>query len=86
MIEHQFPDEQDATRCVHCGTTNALHKAQAQNCVPWWEGKEYPAPRPTHTGRSIGDFAADDAGTISARLRELEAERLAIVNRPAEPD
>jgi len=79
-IEHEWaPPAYD--RCIHCGTTKALHSVQAQNRVPRWAE---PPPRPTSTGQSMGDFAADDADTIHARLIELEADRLAIRNTPSE--
>ena len=84
IIEHKWPED-GGERCLRCGTTKALHSIQAQNCVPQW-GPEHAAPRPTKTGRSAGDFAADDAEIIHARLVELEADRLAIRNTPAEPD
>ena len=77
IIEHQW----SATgHCFHCGTMKAFHDSKAQNCVPRWSEGE--APRPTHTGQSVGDYAADDAVTITARLRELEAERAAARNVP----
>ncbi len=68
-------------QCFHCGTLKGLHETKAQNCVPRWDGQGE-APRPTRTGQSTGDYAADDAVTISARLKELEAERLAARNAP----
>jgi hypothetical protein len=66
--------------CLHCGTMKGFHETKAQNCVPRWSEGE--APRPIRTGQSAGDYAADDALTISARLKELEAERLAARNAP----
>ncbi len=82
LIEHEWPEqtEEGQERCIHCGTTRAFHNGSPQNCVPRWNPAD--APRPTSTGQSAGDFAADDADTITARLKELEAERLAILNAP----
>ncbi len=84
-IDHEWPVPPTADdRCVRCGTMKALHDAKPQNCVPQWaHGEE--RPRAIHTGQSGGDFAADDAATISARLRELEAERDAARNAPLAP-
>ena len=82
VIQHEWRPTDE--RCIHCGTPRALQDVKAQNCVPRWQHGE-PAPwRATHTGRSVGDFAADDADTIQRRLVEIEAERIAAINRPEE--
>jgi hypothetical protein len=78
--EHEW--DAASERCVHCGTLKALHEAKPQNCTPRWQTEA--SPRATNTGQSTGDFAADDADVISARLKELQAERLAAQNEPGE--
>lgn len=85
IIEHEWANPAIGdTRCIRCGTVKAFHEAKPQNCVPQW-GPE-PQTRPTKTGQSTGDFAADDAEVIHARIVELEADRHAIRNTPAEPE
>jgi hypothetical protein len=68
ITEH---DWSQGDRCPHCGTLKGFHETKAQNCVPRWSEGE--TPRPVRTGQSSGDYVADDAVTISARLKELEA-------------
>ena len=77
MIAHEWSE---TGYCLHCGTKKVVHETKAQNCVPRWN--DGVTPRPTRTGQSIGDYAADDAVTIAARIKELEAERLAATNAP----
>jgi hypothetical protein len=76
--EHEW--DAASERCVHCGTLKALHEAKPQNCTPRWQTETI--PRATNSGQSVGDFAADDADVIGARLKELQAERLAAQNEP----
>ena len=82
-IEHDFPPGAD--RCTRCGTLKEIHLRHPQNCVPQWSHEVAP-PRPCHTGQSVGDHVADDWGTIRARMIELEADRLAVMNAPEEVD
>ena len=83
--EHEWPDPPtEHNECIHCGTWRAYHETKQQNCVPRWNPAD--APRRTSTGRSVGDFAADDSDFIRTRLAELEAERVAALNQPAETD
>jgi hypothetical protein len=80
LPEHEW--DAASERCVHCGTPRKLHDTKPQNCTPRWQIEEI--PRATNTGQSTGDFVADDVVVISARLKELQAERLAAQNEPGE--
>ena len=79
-VQHDF-QEGGVERCRYCGTSRAMYEAAPQNvCVE----REGDAPSQRRSGNATK--AADDVDTIHARLRELEAEQLAAVNRPAETD
>ncbi len=82
--EHEF-QEGGEERCKWCGTSKAMFEAAPEQhlCI---ERPSEKASRPTRTGQSAGDFAADDADVISARIKELEAERTAAANKPDETD
>ena len=80
-VDHDFPPGAD--RCTRCGTLKEIHLRHPQNCVPQWSHEVAPL-RPCHTGQSAGDFAADDADVIHARLIELETDRRDMLNRPDE--
>lgn len=80
-INHDWPDEQDATRCKWCGTVRATHNSVPQNCVPRWDAPQQ-ARQPPEERRV---YAVNDP-SIHDRMQELEAERSAILNRPTETD
>jgi hypothetical protein len=82
-IAHQWTEqtEEGRERCIHCGTSRAMHNAAPQNCVPRWSEKEALGPEP---GRRV--YAVDDTDTIYQRIRELDMERQERLNKPPEPD
>lgn len=77
MTEHEF--EPLSQRCVHCGTREAHHATVPQPCTPRWGSPEPLRPEPARR-----DSVLDGSDEIRARMVELDAERLAIMNSPAE--
>ena len=67
-------------RCIHCGTLFAMHAAKAQACVPRWTSAEAKRPEPVRR-----QYAMEDFDTIQARMKELDAERVALLSRPENP-
>jgi hypothetical protein len=66
-MEHEFSDADD--RCIHCGTLKEHHERTPQPC-PYRAAPSDLRPEP-----SLRVPAADDSDTISARIKELRAER-----------
>jgi hypothetical protein len=79
MLEHE--SSPGNPRCIHCGTLFANHAKVPQPCVPRWSGTEALRPEPARR-----EYAIDDIETIHARLVELEADRRAVLYRPAEDE
>ena len=83
MIEqHEWPEvtgsiDDIPVRCIHCGTPRAQHEKVWQPC-PRQHAIAYQRPEERRVA------AVDDVDVIHTRLLELEAERLAILNAPAE--
>jgi hypothetical protein len=77
-MEHEF--EPLSGRCVHCGTRFAHHVQVPQPCPQQGTRAEPLRPEPKRR-----EYAVEDAATISLRLSELAADRLAVLNQPPDP-
>ena len=77
-IEHEFRETDD--RCKHCGVPRATHEATPEQCIRSHSATTVLRPEPEER-----QYAVYDAGTISARLAELKAEREAVWSQTEEP-
>lgn len=73
VIEHDF--EPLSQRCRQCGTRQAHHEKFPQPCTPRWGDPEPLRPEPARRVSVL-----DGSDEMRARIIELAADRLAIMN------